>query len=240
MELTDATIVHVPKTLDADTVHNLRSALETALSGSASGVVVLMGEERVFCRGLDLNASMAETNPRASVENFAACLATIRSAAKPVIAFVRGEASGGGVGLAAACDGVLAATDAHFTLPELLFGLTPAVILPYLAQRVSLQKLRWMTLRAATVTAEEAVELGLADAVCPLERTSAALQSWIRKLRRVQPKVIAEWKEMTMQAPLPGSKDGVERTVERLRSAHVRETIQTFLETGELPWMDKK
>jgi enoyl-CoA hydratase/carnithine racemase len=239
MELKDATLVRVPKVLNYGTVRNLQSALEEAL-GDTSRVIVLKGEEHVFCRGLDLNASIAETDPRPSVESFAACLETIRSLAKPVIAFVRGEAAGGGVGLAAACDGVLASTDARFTLPELLFGLTPAVILPYLAQRVNLQKLRWMTLRAVTLTAEEAVELGLADAVCPLERTAAMLQSWVRTLRRIQPKVVSEWKDMTMQPPLPGSKDVVELTVERLSSSHLRATIRTFLETGEAPWIDTK
>jgi enoyl-CoA hydratase/carnithine racemase len=173
---------------------------------------------------------------RAPVESFAACLEAIRKGHKPVIGLVDGEAAGGGVGLAAACDGVLATTEATFTLSELLFGLTPAVILPYLAQRVSLQKLRWMGLTAGSITGQEAVELGLADAVCPPEKAPAILRSWIRKLRRIEPNVAGTWKRMTIQSPLPGSKDGVEVTVERLRDASVREKLRAFLESGEPPW----
>jgi len=207
----------------------------------AADVVVLAGADDVFCRGMELRPFGAGEELRESVESFAVCLDVIRKGDKPVIAFVQGQAAGGGVGLAAACDGVLAATGASFTLSELLFGLTPAVILPYLAQRVNLQKLRWMGLTAGTLTGQEAVEAGLADAVCPPEKAPAILRSWIRKLRRIERKTVGAWKRMTIQAPLPGSKDGIEFTLGRLADPAVRERLRTFLETGELPlgesWM---
>jgi len=180
-----------------ETVRNLRYALESAM-GDASSAVVMLGEDRVFCRGWEVGASGIDEDARASVESFAVCLETMRMGHKPVIGLVQGEAAGGGVGLAAACDGVLATTEATFTLSELLFGLTPAVILPYLAQRVSLQKLRWRGLTADTITGQEAMELGLADAVCPPEKAPAVLRSWIRKLGRIEPDVVGTWKRMTI------------------------------------------
>src|SRR5262249_14717686 len=139
MELTNATIVRVPPALSAETVRNLRQALESAMLEGSSAVVVMVGEGAVFCRGLDVSG--VDEVPRTAVEDFAVCLQVIRTGQKLVIALVQGAAIGGGVGLAAACDGVLATTEAVFMLPELLLGLTPSVILPYLAQRVSLQKL---------------------------------------------------------------------------------------------------
>lgn len=159
---------------------------------------------------------------------------------KPVIGLVQGAAAGGGVGLAAACDGVLATTEASFTLPELLLGLTPAVIFPYLAQRVTLQKLRWMGLTVGAITGQQAVELGLADAVCTAEKAPSVLRSWIKKLHRIEPQVVAAWKRMTIQAALPGSNAGVEITLERLRDANVREHLRTYADTGWPPWLEKE
>ncbi len=203
----------------------------------AADVLVLVGADDGFCRGMELRPFGAGEELRESVESFAVCLEMIRKGDKPVIALVQGEAAGGGVGLAAACDGVLATTGAFFTLSELLFGLTPAVILPYLAQRVNLQKLRWMGLTANTLTGQEAVEVGLADAVCRPEKAPGILRSWIRKLRRIERKTVGAWKRMTIQSPLPGSKDGVEITLERLADPAIRERLRAFLETGEPPWM---
>jgi enoyl-CoA hydratase/carnithine racemase len=251
MELTGAAIVAVPEALNLETVRNLSSALAAAFADRNSAVVVLTGGERVFCKGLDWNASIAEDDPRASVKTFAHCLETVTgmrgiatgASAKPVIAFVRGEVAGGGVGLVAACDGVLAAPDATFTLPELLFGLTPAVIFPYVAQRVPAQKLRWLALTAATLTAKDALKLGLVDEVCSRANAPGLLRSWIRRLRRLRPELIAEWKEMTM-TPRPrsndGLNDGVERTVSRLLDVCMRDAMRTFLETGEAPWMQRE
>jgi enoyl-CoA hydratase/carnithine racemase len=240
MELTGATIVPVPQAINAETVRNFRLALESAQDDKASSVIVLSGGDLIFCRGMELNGSSAEENLRESVESFALCLEMIRTGTKPVIALVRGEAVGGGVGLAAACDAVLATAGATFTLPELLFGLTPAVILPYLAQRVKLQKLRWLVLTADTITSEKAAEIGLADTVCPPEKVSGIMRTWIRKLRRNDPKLIGVWKQMTIDAPSPGSTDGVEFTLERLGDPSVRDALHSFLATGELPWMNRK
>jgi enoyl-CoA hydratase/carnithine racemase len=239
MELKGAAIIPIPQSINLETVRPLRAALDSAFADRASDVVVLLGDDQVFCRGLELGRSSIDQDLRAPVESFASCLELIRTGTKPVIGFVRGAAAGAGVGLAAACDGLLAATDATFTLPELLLGLTPAVILPFLAQRVHLQRLRWMGLTAQTISAETAAAFGLVDDVCPTDRASAVLRSWIRKLRRVNPKVIRLWKRMTIDAPLPGSKAGVESLLERFADAHVRQGLCAFFETGEPPWMEK-
>lgn len=237
MELTGAAIVQVPAVLNSQTVCDFRSTLDAALADGDSYAVVLLGEERFFCRGLDLAASAGESGFQIALESFAACLEIIRTGHKPVIALVQGEAVAGGVGLAAACDGVLATKEATFTLTELLFGLTPAVILPYLAQRVSGQKLRWMGLMAQTITAEQALEAGLVDSVCASEKAPSILQLWIRKLSRVQPGTVAAWKRMTLCAPAPGSPVGVAITLERLRDPAVQNGFLAFLKSGALPWV---
>ncbi len=207
----------------------------TAAADPDSHVIVLAGGEAAFCRGLDLAEATCPDGARPALDEFAACLRAIRLGEKPVIALVRGAAAAGGVGLAAACDGVLAASDATFTLTELVFGLTPAIILPYLIQRVDLQKLRWMVLRGQTLSASEALQFGLADQVCAPEDVPKLLRQWIRQLRRAQPEAVVLWKRLTANFGAAASADGVQLTLERLHDPAVRRGIREFLESGRLP-----
>jgi polyketide biosynthesis enoyl-CoA hydratase PksH len=240
MELDGTTIVRVPLLLDATTVHSLHATLRYAIEGNAR-TVVLTGSGKDFCRGLDLAAlqSNAEAIEKA-VEVFAACLERIRLSPKPVVAFVEGKAIGGGVGLAAASDGVLATMNSTFELTELLFGLAPAVILPYLAFRIGLQKTRWMAMTAEPLTAERALKIGLVDICCDSLRASTSLKSLTRRLNRLDPDALKSWKQMTRQVPDAGLHEGIVWTAARLQDSKVREGIVKFIETGIPPWIRSK
>src|ERR1051326_1647703 len=159
MELTGATIVRVPTLLDPQSIATLLADIDTAFADQATHAIVLFGDDEVFCRGLDLGRAAQDEDATAALESFAECLRRIRNGSKPAIALVRGVAVGGGVGLAGGRDAVLATTDATFAQTELLFGLIPAIVLPYIAQRVVEQKLRWIALRAQPLTAQEALEI---------------------------------------------------------------------------------
>lgn len=237
MELSGASVIDVPPLLNPQSIGRLHAEIYAALAEPASYAVLLRGSDEVFCRGLDLNQTADGGDPRAYLQMFADCLRAIRLGEKPVIALVRGSAVAGGVGLAAACDGVLAATDASFALTELLFGLTPAIIFPYLAQRVVAHKLRWMALTAQTLTAREAAEIGLVDQVCSPEEGARILRSWMRQLRRAQPAAIALWKRMSAKAAAIAPGEGVQTTLERLADAEVRAGLREYLETGNMPFL---
>ena len=238
MELTGAALVRVPAVLNRQTVRDLRAMLDVAVRDPGPRVTVLIGPgDGIFCRGMDLAESQSPEGIEEAVRDFAACLEIIRLGPKPVLGLVHGEAIGGGVGLAAACDGVLATDDSSFTLSELLFGLTPAVILPYLAQRLSAQRLRWMALTSQRVTADQAVQLGLIERTCRVGHAGAILRSWIDRLRRLDHTVVESWKRASASPPPPGSPEGTAATLERLGDAGVRERLHRFLETGEPPWV---
>ena len=233
MELKGASIVAVPAALNRQTIARLGADLAAASADPGTHVLVLAGGEAEFCRGLDLGEATDGAGP--ALEQFAACLRTIRLGQKPVIALVRGAAVAGGVGLAAACDGVLATCDASFTLTELIFGLAPAIILPYLAERLPQQKLRWMALRAQALSAPEALQFGLADHVCAPEDAPKLLRQWVRQLRRAQPVAVALWKRLTADSAAASSQEGVQLTLERLHDPMVRRGIREFMESGQLP-----
>ena len=80
------------------------------------------------------------------------------------IAHVRGKANAGGIGFVAACDIVLADSAAVFSLSELLFGLMPACVLPFLVRRIGFAKANAMTLSTQPVGVQVAREWGLVDA----------------------------------------------------------------------------
>jgi enoyl-CoA hydratase/carnithine racemase len=149
--------------LDAEGVTALMAAVEAAETSATCRVMVLEGTGGSFCMGMDLKAVMAEpAGAVAHIHTFARCLGRLRSSSKAVVAVVDGTAAGGGVGLAAAADLVVATARATFALPEAILGLLPAVVLPVLRERLSLQKVRWLTLTSG-IDAHRAMDLGLVD-----------------------------------------------------------------------------
>ncbi len=119
--------IEVPERLDARSL----ARLEVALAADEGSVLMLRGSRAVFCRGMDLAAATDGAIERGA-RAYASVLGALRSAPRPTVALVEGEALGGGVGLLAACDLVIASTSATFALPEALYGLVPAMVVPVL------------------------------------------------------------------------------------------------------------
>jgi enoyl-CoA hydratase/carnithine racemase len=209
----------------------LTAELRRAASTDAR-IVLLEGGDGVFCRGLDLDPRGAST-ARAGVEALAECLHTLRGLDKITVAAVDGAAIGGGVGIAAPCDLVIATERATFGLPELLYGVVPAVMIPYLQERWSPQKLRLAGLSAQTFSAAEAVQNGLADVLTA--DLGAAMRFWGQRLARVQPAAVRLWKEMTAPACAAAA---VEVMAGSLEDPAVAQRIHHFVAHGIAPWHD--
>src|ERR1700745_3710876 len=99
--------------------------------------IVLSGSGKAFSAGADIEwmkrqGEATEEANLADAQRFAAMLHRIASSPKATIARVHGACMGGGVGLACACDFVVAAEGARFAVSEARFGIPPAVIAPYL------------------------------------------------------------------------------------------------------------
>src|SRR5687768_10554164 len=125
MELIGArAVVTLPERLTADSVAGVASALEAALASPARVVALTGAAEGTFCLGLALDAP-DDSHP--ATARFADLLLSLHRAPKPLLAIVDGQAIGGGLGLASACDWVVASDRSVFALPELLWGLVPAI-----------------------------------------------------------------------------------------------------------------
>jgi polyketide biosynthesis enoyl-CoA hydratase PksH len=104
----------------------------------------------------------------------------------------RGRVNAGGVGLAAACDMVLADHSASFALSELLFGLFPACVLPFLIRRVGEQRAHYLTLSTQPVNAAQALAWGLVDGV--EDQVDGLLRKHLLRLRRLDKAAIGRYK----------------------------------------------
>jgi methylglutaconyl-CoA hydratase len=171
--------VRLPRTLGLESMAVLS---ETLLR--EPGVWAFRGADaESFCAGLDLEAVDAESVGE-GVETFSVVLSEIADGRVPSVALVEGLAQGGGVGIAAACDVVVATENARFCLPEMLFGLVPGAIWPVLRRRVSEAALvRWAK-TARTFGADEAHRLGLVDEVVPVDDGERQLRAYRRMLGR--------------------------------------------------------
>lgn len=225
----------VPERLDAAASGALARQLDAAERAGAR-VVVVTGGDRVFCRGLDLEAGLAaDAGPAA--RGFAEVLARLRHLARPTLAVVRGVALGGGLGVAAACDVVLAADDARFGLPEALVGLVPAIIAPLLRERLTPQRLRRLALTGLSVDAAEAQALGLVDAVAPAALLDRERREWVKRLGRAAPAAVARLKapdEAPLSTLAARLRRGAETTAALLADPETRVSIAAHL-AGEVP-----
>ena len=158
----------------------LPRALQDAAADPAIGAIVLAGEGDFFCAGGDLRAlisrrELPSVERRARVEVLHGMIRAIRACPKPVIAAVEGGAAGAGVSLALACDMLVAARGAFFTVAYVKSGLSPdGGATAFLAQCLPRQLMTELCLTGDRITAERLHALG---AVNQLSEAGAALQT---------------------------------------------------------------
>lgn len=101
----------------------------------------------------------------------------LAESSKIIVAKVQGKVNAGGIGLVAGSDLVVADNEASFALSELLFGLLPAMVLPFLIQRVGLQRAKLLALTTQPIQAAEAQRWGLVDEIGADPKPSVAALS---------------------------------------------------------------
>ena len=220
-------------------------ALEKGLeAGFDADVWVLHGsQDGVFCRGMDLaSATSGEGDMRAALVRFARSVARLRWAPCPTIAIIDGDVSGGGLGLAAACDVVIATERSTFALPEILYGLLPGIILPALLERMTPQSARLLTLSGTSRPAAWAERHGLCDEnAANLER---AASRWSKELGRADKKRVPRLRTWVTTIPHLGADEALERgaeiTAALVEDPEVQEAVRAFTADGTPPWITRK
>lgn len=201
-------------------------------------LVVLSGSKEVFCFGADFKAIARK--PREQGEGPGPLYDLwLRLASGPyvTISHVRGKANAGGVGFVAASDIVLADETAQFSLSELLFGLYPACVLPFLIRRIGFQKAHYLTLMAQPISVKQAYEWGLVDGFEP--QSEALLHRHLQRLRRLSKTAIRRYKSYMsrVSTPLQDLKSlAVASNLEIFSDANNLQAISRYVEEGVFPW----
>lgn len=236
----------VGNALDDELVARLGEALARCGADPAVRVVVLTGAGKVFSAGADLRW-MQRMRAAGTEENIAdarrtqAVFAAVAALPRPVVARVNGPARGGGVGLLAAADVVVAAAEAHFSFTEVRLGIVPAIISPFVIARLGAARARRLFLTAESFTAAEAATFGLVDRVAPLAELDAAVAAVVGDLVKGGPAALAHAKALVrdVEAAAPGEvADLTAGVIARLRaSAEGQEGMTAFLEKRPPSWV---
>ncbi len=160
----------------------------------------------------------------------------LRHARIVTVALVDGEAVGGGVALAAACDLVIAGEHASFRFTEALLGLVPGMAIPFVADRVGQQHAFRMALTACRVGAPEAARIGLADVVCA--RAGDGARPLLVQLRRVTPDTVRALKGLRSQLfgkPAWLGEAAAKASLDRLTDPAVTARLDGLRAAGVLP-----
>src|SRR5947199_115024 len=155
----------VGNALDDALVARLGEALAACAADPAVRVVVVTGGGRVFSAGADRNwmRRMRDAGPQANLDDARrtqAVFAAVAELPRPVVARVNGPARGGGVGLLAAADVVVASSEAHFAFSEVRLGIAPAMIAPFVIARVGAARARRLFCTGETFGAADAPSPG--------------------------------------------------------------------------------
>jgi methylglutaconyl-CoA hydratase len=233
---------------DGEVVTLLQRALRDLSSDDSVRAVELSGAGSAFCAGADLewmkrvaNFTMEE-NRRDSAE-LAQLFRALDELDKPVVARVQGAALGGGTGLVAACDVVVAAEGAVFGTTEVRLGIIPAVIAPYVIRKIGESHARAWFLTGERVGAEEARRVGLVHHVVPEKDLEKATKAVLDAILLGGPAAVAEAKRLARAVhalpPREASAWAIQRMAERRGSPEGLEGLKAFLEKRPAGWVPK-
>ena len=210
-------------------------------------IAVLAGAGKSFCAGADLTwmSRMMSYTFDENVNDalaMAAMFNALDSLPIPLIGRVHGAALGGGAGLAAVCDIVVAADDAMFGFTEAKLGILPAVISPFVLQKIGVSAARELFLTGARFPAARAREIGLVHAVVPEADLDAAVDGYVRELLGSAPGAIAGAKQLiaTVAGHAPGTvSDITADTIARHRvSPEGQDGMRAFLDKRKPAWAE--
>jgi methylglutaconyl-CoA hydratase len=186
---------------DEVVISELTAAYTQAGADSAVRVVVLKGAGPSFCAGADLNwmRRMIDYSQEENLEDSRALqrmFAAIAHCPKVTLAQVHGAAIGGGAGLVAVCDLAIVAQDTKFALSEVRLGIVPAVIAPYVVEKVGIGAARALFVTGERFDGMEALRIGLAQQVTTVEELPAVVQRKADLIGQSGPEAVAAAKKL--------------------------------------------
>lgn len=235
----------VHNAFNAELISELTAAFDALGADDSVRAIILRGNGKSFCAGADVNW-MRESLDLDESENVRDALrmsdmfAAIDGVPRAVIGRVHGAALGGGMGLLAVCDVVVASADTRFGFTEARLGIIPAVISRFVVPKIGSSWARRLFLTAERFGTERALEIGIIHDVVDERDLNAAVDDLVGEVLASGPNAVREAKELI--AGLPDRPDAARRSFTAERIAAVRtspegqEGLRAFLEKRKPEW----
>jgi methylglutaconyl-CoA hydratase len=231
---------------NAELIAQLRVAFQGLDKEDEIRVITLQGEGKIFCGGADIawmqaSQSLTQEQNIEDARAMARMFRTIDRISKPVVARIHGAALGGGAGLAAVCDIVIASEDTIFGFTETKFGVLPAVISPFVAAKIGRSHLRALALTGERFDARRALHIGLVHHVASHTNLDTTVARAVAELLTASPTAIAAAKSLFAQVAYAPDEETVEVTARAIAAQRTtpeaQDGLRAFLEKRPAAWV---
>lgn len=208
---------------------------------------VLQGAGGMFCAGADIKEMRNPANQTQEAQLYYSAilddmLLAVQTAPQVTIAAVEGAAMGGGFGLMCVTDITIADETARMALPEVRLGIAPAVISPYVVERIGLTRTRQLALTGRVIHSAAAFDMGLVQDIAPTGRLDEIVDDYVKDVLQGAPNALATTKELLVKVAKADNLDETReyrlRLLGQLRSSDEgREGMAAFAEKRKPNWV---
>ncbi len=230
--------------LSDELLGDLVAALESARDDPAVRCVVLTStHERVFSAGANLAGFAAEVplvHKHFGSERFPQVFRLLGELGKPSICAANGHVLAGSLGIALACDLIIAREGARFGTPEINVGVFPFMIMALIYRNVGRKKTNELLLLGEQISAQEAERIGIVNRVVAAEQFDEAVREWANKLAAKSPVMMRLGKDAMFRQQDMALADAIDFLRSQLTIAFstedIQEGVQAFFDKRQPRW----
>ncbi len=229
--------------LNIEMMGEINSYFESLKNEPSLKLLVIQAVGKAFSAGVDVGEHMGDMAPK-MIETFHRMFRLMDALKVPSLAIVNGSALGGGCELALYCDMVIATEKSKFGQPEIQVGVFPPIAALIFPRMIGRKKAMELILSGETISAQEALNLGLINKVVPEASLQEEVNGWIEKFKRLSGIVLKLAKEATLSGLNDDLDKGLKAIEEvylgRLMKTHdAMEGLQAFLDKRKPTWRNQ-
>ena len=230
--------------LNGELLGALVQAMKRARDDDAVRAIVLTGAgDKAFCAGADLGGFAADVplvDKHFASDLFLEYFRLMPRLGKPSLCAANGHVLAGGMGLALSCDLLIAKEGARFGTPEINVGAFPYMIMSIIYRNVPRKKVNEMMLLGEQISAEQAVEYGIANKVVPADQFEESARDWATKLASKSPVLMRLGHDAMYRQQDMALDDALEYLRSQLSltfsTEDIKEGVSAFFEKREPEW----